>query len=154
VLAPCRLLRYNYGTCFDEFFRQVIDVLQSIPLLSFLPGVVLGLIALFPAGARTGVELAAVLLLFTSMAWNMLLGFYQSLCCIPHDLLDVATSFRLNGWKRFWVVELPAGAIGLIWNSIISVAGGWYVASIISFNFIRAHGTCHHSGCNLIAASI
>jgi NitT/TauT family transport system permease protein len=111
-----------------------IDVLQSIPLLSFLPGVVLGLIALFPAGARVGVELAAVLLLFTSMAWNMLLGFYQSLCGIPRDLLDVAETFRLSPWRRFWVVELPAGAIGLIWNSIISVAGGWFfLISIESF---------------------
>lgn len=110
-----------------------IDVLQSIPLLSFLPGVVLGLIAIFP-GARIGVELAAVLLLFTSMAWNMLLGFYQSLCCIPHDLLDAANTFRLSPWKRFWTLELPAGAIGLIWNSVISVAGGWFfLISIESF---------------------
>lgn len=110
-----------------------IDVLQSIPLLSFLPGVVLGLIAIFP-GARIGVELAAVLLLFTSMAWNMLLGFYQSLCCIPHDLLDAAHTFRLSPWKRFWTLELPAGAIGLIWNSVISVAGGWFfLISIESF---------------------
>ncbi|CAN8071036.1 unnamed protein product [Agarophyton chilense] len=111
----------------------VIDVLQSIPLLSFLPGVVLGLIAIFP-GARIGVELAAVLLLFTSMAWNMLLGFYQSLSCIPHDLQDVSKTFRLSPWKRFWVLELPAGAIGLVWNSIISVAGGWFfLISIESF---------------------
>lgn len=110
-----------------------IDVLQSIPLLSFLPGVVLGLIAIFP-GARIGVELASVLLLFTSMAWNMLLGFYQSLCCIPHDLLDAANTFRLSPWKRFWTLELPAGAIGLIWNSVISVAGGWFfLISIESF---------------------
>ncbi|KAI0561178.1 ABC transporter [Gracilaria domingensis] len=111
----------------------VIDVLQSIPLLSFLPGVVLGLIAIFP-GARIGIELAAVLLLFTSMAWNMLLGFYQSLSCIPHDLYDVSQTFRLSPWKRFWVLELPAGAIGLVWNSIISVAGGWFfLISIESF---------------------
>lgn len=109
-------------------------MLQSIPLLSFLPGVVLGLIALFPDGARVGVELAAVLLLFTSMAWNMLLGFYQSLCGIPHDLHDVAQTFRIHPWRRFWTVELPAGAIGLIWNSIISVAGGWFfLISIESF---------------------
>lgn len=111
----------------------VIDVLQSIPLLSFLPGVVLSLIAIFP-DARIGVELAAVLLLFTSMAWNLLLGFYQSLSTIPHDLQDVSKTFRLSPWKRFWVLELPAGAIGLVWNSIISVAGGWFfLISIESF---------------------
>ena len=116
-----------------QILMLIIDVLQSIPLLSFLPGVVLGLIAIFP-GARVGVELAAVLLLFTSMAWNMVLGFYQSLCTISHDLYDVARTFRLSAWKRFWMLELPAGAIGLIWNSIISVAGGWFfLISIESF---------------------
>jgi NitT/TauT family transport system permease protein len=131
-------LGYAYVAFRVKFAAQAlmlaIDVLQSIPLLSFLPGVVLGLIALFPAGARVGVELAAVLLLFTSMAWNMLLGFYQSLSGIPNDLQDVAQSFRLTPWKRFWVLELPAGGIGLIWNSIISVAGGWFfLISIESF---------------------
>lgn len=111
----------------------VIDVLQSIPLLSFLPAVVLGLIALFP-GTRLGVELAAVLLLFTSMAWNMVLGFYQSLCGIPRDLVEVATVLKMSGWKRFWVLEAPAGVIGLVWNSIMSVAGGWFfLISIESF---------------------
>lgn len=131
-------LVYAYVAFRVKFAAQAlmlgIDVLQSIPLLSFLPGVVLGLIALFPAGARIGVELAAVLLLFTSMAWNMLLGFYQSLSGIPHDLQDVAKTFRLTPWKRFWVLEMPAGAIGLVWNSIISVAGGWFfLISIESF---------------------
>lgn len=116
-----------------KILMLAIDVLQSIPLLSFLPGVVLGLIAIFP-DARIGVELAAVLLLFTSMAWNMLLGFYQSLRCIPTDLVDVAHTFHLSPWKRFWTLELPAGAIGLVWNSVISVAGGWFfLISIESF---------------------
>lgn len=116
-----------------QLMLLVIDVLQSVPLLSFLPGVVLGLIAIFP-GQRIGVELAAVLLLFTSMAWNMLLGFYQSLRGIPRDLVEVAHAFRMSKWKRFWTLELPAGAIGLVWNSVISVAGGWFfLISIESF---------------------
>lgn len=130
-------LTYAYTAYRVEFAAKIlilaIDVLQSIPLLSFLPGVVLGLIAIFP-GARIGVELASVLLLVTSMAWNMLLGFYQSLRCLPHDLVDVAKTFKLSAWKRFWTVELPAGAITLVWNSIVSVAGGWFfLMSIESF---------------------
>lgn len=116
-----------------QMLMLVIDVLQSIPLLSFLPGVVLGLIALFP-GARVGVELAAIFLLFTSMAWNMVLGFYQSLCGLPKDLQDASDVFQLSRWKRFWIVELPAGAVALVWNSIISIAGGWFfLISIESF---------------------
>lgn len=111
----------------------LIDILQSIPLLSFLPGVVLALIAIFP-GARIGVELAAVFLLVTSMAWNLLLGFYQVLLGLPSDLHDVASAFQLSPWKRFWTLELPAGATSLVWNSVLSVAGGWFfLISIESF---------------------
>ncbi|MBW4668714.1 MAG: ABC transporter permease subunit [Cyanomargarita calcarea GSE-NOS-MK-12-04C] len=103
----------------------LLDILQSIPVLSFLPGVVLALIAVFP-GQRIGVELASILLIFTGMAWNMVFSFYQSLSSIPTELLEAARVYRLNLWQQFWTLELPAGVIGLVWNSVMSVAGGWF----------------------------
>ncbi|MFK0731823.1 MAG: ABC transporter permease [Gloeotrichia echinulata GP01] len=103
----------------------LLDILQSIPVLSFLPGVVLALIALFP-GQRIGIELASILLIFTGMTWNMTFSFYQSLQSIPRELLEAAQIYRLNLWHRFWTLELPAGVIGLVWNSVMSVAGGWF----------------------------
>ncbi|WP_239651858.1 ABC transporter permease subunit [Neosynechococcus sphagnicola] len=103
----------------------LLDILQSIPVLSFLPGVVLALIALFP-GQRIGVEIAAILLIFTGMTWNMTFSFYQSLTSIPRELQEAAKIYRLNGWQRFWTLELPAGVIGLVWNSVMSVAGGGF----------------------------
>eukprot|EP00871_Galdieria_phlegrea_P004838 jgi/Galph1/5355/GphlegSOOS_G3960.1 len=116
-----------------QFLLLILDILQSIPLLSFLPGIVLGVIYLFPE-QRIGEEIAAILLLFTSMAWNLVFGFYQSLCGIPKELHETAEIFRLNAWKRFWLLELPSGAMSLVWNSIISVAGGWFfLISIESF---------------------
>ncbi|GAC1463715.1 MAG: ABC transporter permease subunit [Chamaesiphon sp.] len=103
----------------------LLDILQSIPVLSFLPGVVLALIAIFP-GQRIGVELASIILIFTGMTWNMTFSFYQSLCGIPKELLEAAHIYRLNPWQRFWTLELPSGVIGLVWNSVMSVAGGWF----------------------------
>ncbi|OUL20526.1 ABC transporter permease [Nostoc sp. RF31YmG] len=103
----------------------LLDILQSIPVLSFLPGVVLALIALFP-GQRIGVEFASILLIFTGMTWNMTFSFYQSLLSIPRELLEATEIYRLNIWQRFWTLELPAGVIGLVWNSVMSVAGGWF----------------------------
>jgi NitT/TauT family transport system permease protein len=103
----------------------LLDILQSIPVLSFLPGVVLALISVFP-GQRIGVELASILLIFTGMAWNLVFSFYQSLSSIPTELLEAARVYRLNLWQRFWTLELPAGVIGLVWNSVMSVAGGWF----------------------------
>ncbi|MEH1871464.1 ABC transporter permease [Nostoc sp.] len=109
----------------ERILIPMLDILQSIPVLSFLPGVVLALIAVFP-GQRIGVELAAILLIFTGMTWNMTFSFYQSLQSIPQELREATRVYRLNPWQRFWTLELPSGVIGLVWNSVMSVAGGWF----------------------------
>ncbi|HEV7127347.1 MAG TPA: ABC transporter permease subunit, partial [Ktedonobacterales bacterium] len=103
----------------------LLDILQSIPILSFLPGVVLALVALFPR-SQTGLELAAILLIFTSQAWNMAFSFHQSLKTVPKELREAASIYRLSAWQRFTRLELPFGAIPLVWNSMMSWAGGWF----------------------------
>ncbi len=102
----------------------MLDVLQSVPILSFLPVVLLSLSAVLPQ--RAAVELAAVVLIFTSQAWNMTFAWYQSLTTIPLELREAGTTFRFNNWMRFKVLELPFGMISLIWNSMMSLAGGWF----------------------------
>lgn len=109
----------------ERVMIPLLDILQSIPILSFLPGVVLALVALFPNN-NVGLELAAVLLIFTSQAWNMAFSFYHSLLVIPKDLHEAASVYRLNSWRRFTRLELPFGMIPLIWNSMMSWAGGWF----------------------------
>jgi NitT/TauT family transport system permease protein len=103
----------------------LLDILQSIPVLSFLPAVVLALVGLFP-GQRLGIELASILLIFTGMTWNMTFSFYQSLISIPKELIEASQVYRLGAWQRFWTLELPSGVVGLVWNSVMSVAGGWF----------------------------
>jgi NitT/TauT family transport system permease protein len=109
----------------ERFMLPLLDILQSIPILSFMPGVVIGLASLFP-GRAVGLELAAILLIFTSQAWNMAFSFHQSLLTIPHELSEAATVYRLGPWRRFTLLELPFGAISLIANSMMSWAGGWF----------------------------
>ena len=112
----------------------LLDILQSIPVLSFLPGVVLALIATFP-NQRIGVEIASIILIFTGMAWNMVFSFYQSLNGIPGELIEASKVYRLNAWQRFFSLELPSGVIGLVWNSVMSWAGGWFfLMAIESFS--------------------
>ncbi len=108
----------------ERVLLPVLDVLQSVPILSFLPVVVLGLTAVLPQA--TAVEIAAIVLIFTSQVWNMTYSFYQSLRTLPHELREAASVFRFNWWWRFRRVELPFAAIGLLWNSIMSWAGGWF----------------------------
>jgi NitT/TauT family transport system permease protein len=103
----------------------LLDILQSIPILSFLPVVVLALVAAFPH-SNIGLELASVLLIFTSQAWNMTFSFYHSAKVLPTELKEFAAIARLRPWQRFFKLEVPSAMIGLIWNSMMSWAGGWF----------------------------
>src|SRR5262249_48106842 len=107
----------------------LLDVLQSIPVLSFLPGVVLALVALFP-GSNAGLELACVLLIFTGQVWNMTFSYYHSLKSVPQDLREVAEVYRFSPSQRWKWLELPFAATGLVWNSMMSLAGGWFFLMI------------------------
>ena len=114
-----------YNRKAERFMVPLLDTLQSIPVLSFLPGVMISMVALFPS-RQLGVELGSVLLIFTGQVWNMTFSFYSSLKSIPKEMREAATAYRLSWWQRFWRLELPNAVIGLIWNSMMSVAGGWF----------------------------
>src|SRR5208282_3595347 len=53
-------------------------------------------------------------------------SFYSSLKSIPREMREVAEVYRWSWWQRFIEMELPFAAIGLVWNSMMSVAGGWF----------------------------
>ena len=108
----------------ERFLLPLLDVLQSVPILSFLPVVLLGLSTVLPQ--PVAVELASIVLIFTSQVWNLVFVWYQSLTTIPGELNEASTIFRFNTWLRFRAVELPFASIGLIWNSMMSWAGGWF----------------------------
>ncbi|HEV2272572.1 MAG TPA: ABC transporter permease subunit, partial [Acidobacteriaceae bacterium] len=114
-----------YNPRLEAFLIAVLDILQSIPVLSFLPAVMLAMISLIP-GRQLGIEMGAILLIFTGQVWNMAFSFYSSLKSLPRELREAANIYRFSAWQRFWQLELPYSAIGLIWNSMVSVAGGWF----------------------------
>jgi NitT/TauT family transport system permease protein len=103
----------------------LLDILQSIPVLSFLPGVMLAMVALFPR-RQIGVELGSILLIFTGQVWNIAFSFYSSLKTQPRDLREAAIIYRFGKWQRFVELDLPFSMIGVVWNSMMSVAGGWF----------------------------
>jgi NitT/TauT family transport system permease protein len=103
----------------------LLDVLQSVPILGFLSFTVTFFLGLFP-GSILGAECAAIFAIFTSQAWNMAFSFYQSLRGVPRDLIEVARSFGLSWWQRFWQLETPCAMPGLIWNMMMSMSGGWF----------------------------
>jgi NitT/TauT family transport system permease protein len=114
-----------YNKRAEALMIAALDILQSIPVLSFLPGVMLAMVALIPT-KQLGVELGAILLIFTGQVWNMAFSFYSSLKSLPRELGEASKIYGFSTWQRFWQLELPYGTIGLVWNSMISVAGGWF----------------------------
>src|SRR5262249_48226572 len=133
VISLTFTLLYGYWAAKDARAERVLvpmlDVLQSIPVLGFMPGLTLALVALFPR-SNIGLELAAVIMIFTGQAWNMTFSFYHSLRSVPLDMREVATVYRFGWWRRLRWVELPFATMGLVWNSMMSMAGGWFFLTI------------------------
>ncbi len=120
---------YGYVAAYNKRIEALmiagLDILQSIPVLSFLPGVMLAMVALFPR-RQIGVEMGAIVLIFTGQVWNMAFSFYSSIKSIPRELSEAASIYHFSRLQRLVQLELPYSAIGLVWNSMVSVAGGWF----------------------------
>lgn len=109
----------------EKIIIPLLDILQSVPVLGFLPGLILGLVALFPR-TNIGLELAAIIMIFTGQVWNMTFGYYASLKSIPSEFHEASTMMSLKWHEKLRRVELPFAAVNLTWNSLLSMAGGWF----------------------------
>ncbi|MCB0917124.1 MAG: ABC transporter permease subunit [Actinobacteria bacterium] len=102
-----------------------LDILQSVPVLGFLSITVTGFLALFP-GSQLGLECAAIFAIFTAQAWNLAFSMYHSSLTLPKEFDEMSRLFRLTAWMRFWRIEVPNAAIGLVWNGMMSMGGAWF----------------------------
>jgi len=133
ILSLLFTFAYGYWAAKDHIAEKVLipmlDILQSIPVLGFMPPLTLAMVALFP-NSNIGLELVAVIMIFTGQVWNMTFSFYQSLRSIPQYLQEAAAVYRFNWFAKATKLEIPFSAIGLIWNSMMSMAGGWFFLTV------------------------
>ena len=122
----------------ERVMIPILDILQGIPVLGFLPGLVLGMVALFPH-SNVGLELACIVMIFTGQVWNMTFSFYGSLRAIPAELNEAALVYGFGWWKRFATLEVPSAMMGLVWNSMMSMAGGWFFLSVTEAFSLGSH---------------
>jgi len=129
LLSVVFAVAYGYTAAYNKRLESwmiaALDILQSIPVLCFLPPMLLAMIALIP-GHQLGIELGVILLIFTGQVWNLAFSFYSSVKAIPREMMEASRIYRYSAWQRFWQLEMPYAAIGLVWNSIVSVANGWF----------------------------
>ncbi|MGA7835289.1 MAG: ABC transporter permease subunit [Acidimicrobiales bacterium] len=147
ALAISIIFTFVYGAAAARLRRSekvlipILDVLQSIPILVFLPVALTFFVRIFP-NSELGLELAAIFVIFTSQAWNMTFSFYHSLITQPTELDEAARMYRLTKWQRFWKLDVPSSMIGLVWNMMMSMGGGWFflTASEAVTVFIKGKG--------------
>lgn len=113
----------------EQIILPLLDIGQSIPVIGFLPGLVLGLMSLFSEN-NLGLELACILMIYTGQVWNLVFSFYSSMKTVPKSFHEMSANVSLSWWQKFVLVELPFSASGLAWNSLMSMAGGWFFLTI------------------------
>jgi NitT/TauT family transport system permease protein len=135
ALGASLVFTFSYATWAAKNARAgallvpLLDILQSIPILSFLSITIVWFLSLSP-GRVFGAELACVFVIFTGQAWNMAFSFYQSLRTVPEELEEAGRMFGLNAWARFWRIEAPFAMPSLIWNMMMSMSGGWFFVTL------------------------
>jgi len=113
----------------EQIILPFLDIGQSIPVVGFLPPLVLGLMSLF-SQSNLGLELACILMIFTGQVWNLAFSFYSSMKGVPKNFHELSANVNLSWWQKFMLIELPFSASGLAWNSLMSMAGGWFFLTL------------------------
>jgi len=113
----------------ERFLIPLLDILQSVPFLAFLTPLEMGLVSLFPHN-EIGLELTCVLIIFTGQVWNMTFSFYYSLKNLPDDFAFVGKLAWFTWWQKFTRIEIPYATKGLVYNSMVSMAGGWFFLTV------------------------
>ena len=135
-------LSYAYTAARSRRARRVLipalDILQSVPVLGFLAVTVTFFTGLFP-GSELGLECAAIFAVFTSQAWNITFSFYHSLISQSPEFNEASKLMGLSRWKRFWTVDVPSGAIGLVWNGMMSFGGSWFFLTASELITVNHH---------------
>src|SRR3984885_7050026 len=135
AMAVSLVFTFTYATWAAKSRRAgallvpLLDILQSVPILSFLSVTVVWFLSLSP-GRIFGAELACIFTIFCSQAWNMAFSFYQSLRTVPEEMTEAGRMFGLNAWTRFWRIEAPFAMPPLVWNMMMSMSGGWFFVTI------------------------
>lgn len=77
----------------EQVLIPILDILQSIPVLGYLPGVIILFLSLFN-GNIVGQELASIVLIFTGMVWSVTFGAYGGVKSIPKDISEACAQLR------------------------------------------------------------
>lgn len=107
----------------EKILIPILDVFQSIPILSFFPLALFIFIGIHPI---IGPEIAAIFLIFTSQVWNIAFGVYEAIKLIPPEILEASRSLGLGKIRKLVDLYIPAAFPKIASNLPASWANGLY----------------------------
>jgi NitT/TauT family transport system permease protein len=113
----------------ERILIPLVDVLQSLPVLTFLPGFIIALTAVFPS-SRWGLEISCILMLFTGQVWNLVFAYYESQKKLASELKEFAKLSQFKATESFLFLDLPNATRPLIFNGMMSMSGGWFFLTL------------------------
>lgn len=113
----------------ERIMIPMLDVLQSLPVLTFLPGFVIALTHLFP-DSRWGLEISCILMIVTGQVWNLVFAYYESQRSLDTELKEYSKIIRLTPLERLSRLDIPSALGPLVYNGMMSMAGGWFFLTL------------------------
>lgn len=113
----------------ERIMIPMLDVLQSLPVLTFLPGFVIALTHIFP-NSRWGLEISCILMIVTGQVWNLVFAYYESQRSLNSELKEYSKIIRLTPFERLSKLDIPSALGPLVYNGMMSMAGGWFFLTL------------------------
>src|SRR5579872_6899778 len=113
---------------FENAYVPLVNALESIPVLAFLPIVLVVFVSRI--GGVLGVEVSADFLVFDAVAWNIWIGIYQAFKTVPENLLEVSENYRLGPFRTLRMLYIPHSIPRISSNIFSSFADAFFYISV------------------------
>jgi len=122
---------------FENIYIPLIEVLESVPVFSFFPIVLLFFV--LDIGGPLGVELAADFLVFTAVVWNIWMGEYQAFKTVPSEMLEVVENYRMGLFAKLKNVYIPFSMPRIAANLLPSFSDGMFYITVSEVFSVGVH---------------
>jgi len=113
---------------FENAYIPLVNVLESIPVIGFLPLVLVAFVLAIPGAI--GVEAAVDFLVFDAVAWNVWIGVYQAFKTVPEHLLEVSENYNFGFFRTMRHLFIPHSIPRITSNIFSSFADAFFYISV------------------------
>jgi len=113
---------------FENVYVPLVNVFESIPVIGFLPLVLVAFVLTFPG--QLGVEFAVDFLVFDAVVWNVWIGIYQAFKTVPEHLIEVSANYKFSFARKMVLLYIPHSIPRITSNVFSSFADAFFYISV------------------------